>query len=726
MDEMEDNTTVLSTLRSFNKFLSQPFEGTPPSANTSNTSGASLQMQFQQRFLLEDQAAQIRSKSQFIQVEREKIQMELSHKRARIELEKEASTNAMNYEREADRNQDLLTRIKALEEKEMEFQSKLQEQTEMYKSSKKTIELQSKKLIEKENKLAEANEAISVLKGKVSELQLKVMNQEMQIKTQETEKQELNEQLEILRKKMQDSTHTTQALQELQVLTTDYELKIKTLEQKLSSQEQDAAIVKNMKSDLEKLPKIERELQQLREENSYHREMRENNALLKEEVESLRRAAERYDRMKEELVALELDKEKILKKLKSWENMEQTTGLSIKTPDDISRQILAIQQREIKLKEENLSITNSARMFESARKKLQEEQLKTQGNYLEEKKKREQHEALVRRLQKRVLLLSKERDGMRAILDSYDSELTPSEHNPQLSRRLREAEENLQKVHAHNAEMEVQLSQALEETGLQKQRAELLTAELSLLKSQMSTTDQSASITSEAVNSLRLKIEELEAERGRLEEENRNLEMRLERLSLQGCYDPSKVKVIHFSMNPASKAKQQRKDEVQNLQEECNKLRELVRILEGGAAVTDKLEVAGSIQTPIQEVTELKKQVESAELKNQRLREVFQTKIHEFRTVCYMLTGYRIDITTENQYRLTSMYAEHKDDNLLFKEFGQKIKKMKQQRIHHQTIHRRRFGSPPLNNNQTIPVSSQPTRCRVRRARIIFFFCLVC
>ncbi|XP_056409586.1 mitotic spindle assembly checkpoint protein MAD1-like, partial [Hyla sarda] len=199
MDEMEDNTTVLSTLRSFNKFLSQPFEGTPPSANTSNTSGASLQMQFQQRFLLEDQAAQIRSKSQFIQVEREKIQMELSHKRARIELEKEASTNAMNYEREADRNQDLLTRIKALEEKEMEFQSKLQEQTEMYKSSKKTIELQSKKLIEKENKLAEANEAISVLKGKVSELQLKVMNQEMQIKTQETEKQELNEQLEILR-----------------------------------------------------------------------------------------------------------------------------------------------------------------------------------------------------------------------------------------------------------------------------------------------------------------------------------------------------------------------------------------------------------------------------------------------------------------------------------------------------------------------------------------------
>lgn len=44
-----------------------------------------------------------------------------------------------------------------------------------------------------------------------------------------------------------------------------------TLEQQLSYQEQDAAIVKSMKSDLDRFPKLERELQQLREENAYHR-----------------------------------------------------------------------------------------------------------------------------------------------------------------------------------------------------------------------------------------------------------------------------------------------------------------------------------------------------------------------------------------------------------------------------------------------------------------------
>lgn len=44
---------------------------------------------------------------------------------------------------------------------------------------------------------------------------------------------------------------------------------------------------------------------------------------------------------------------------------------------------------------------------------------------------------------------------MRAILGSYDSELTPAEHSPQLTRRMREAEDLVQKVHAHSSEVEV-------------------------------------------------------------------------------------------------------------------------------------------------------------------------------------------------------------------------------------------------------------------------------
>ncbi|KAM6114240.1 mitotic spindle assembly checkpoint protein MAD1 [Pterocles gutturalis] len=665
MEDLEDNTTVFSTLRSLNNFISQRMEGVSGLA-TPGSSQSSLQIQYQQRVQLEEQAGQIHSKSQLLQVEREKMQMELSHKRARIELEKAANTNARNYEREADRNQELLTRIKQYQERETEAENKLKEQMEMNKSYKKSMETMSKKLQEKESKLAEANETITILKGKISELQWNIMNQEMQMTSQDSQKQELMEQLDVQQKKWQEASQQIQTLQANQSLLSEYEQKIKDLEQKFSQQEHDALIVKNMKAELARFPKLERELRQLREENAYFREMKENSGLLKEEVEGLQRKLERYEKVQAQLVAVELENEKLLGKLKSWEKLDQTTGLNIRTPDDLSRQIVALQQRELVLKEQNSTITNSARVLEKARQQLQEEILRIQSQLVDEKKKREQHEALVRRLQKRVLLLTKERDGMRAILESYDSELTPSEHSPQLNRRMREAEEMVQKLHAHNTELEAHLSQVLEEVGNHKQRAEMLEVEMKVLKSQECTAEQSTVITKEEVDMLRLKIEELEAERSKLEEENRSLEMKLEKLTLQGDYDPSRTKVLHFSMNPASLAKQQRKEEQQQLQEECEKLRELVRVLEGGGSIPANLEGVGSFQSP-QEIAELKKQVESAELKNQRLKEVFQTKIQEFRKVCYTLTGYQIDITTENQYRLSSIYAEHQGDCLLFK-----------------------------------------------------------
>ncbi|XP_071616973.1 mitotic spindle assembly checkpoint protein MAD1 isoform X1 [Heliangelus exortis] len=665
MEDLEDNTTVFSTLRSLNNFISQRMEGVSGLA-TPGSSQSSLQIQYQQRVQLEEQAGQIHSKSQLLQVEREKMQMELSHKRARIELEKAANTNARNYEREADRNQELLTRIKQYQERETEAENKLKEQMEMNKSYKKSMETMSKKLQEKESKLAEANETITILKGKISELQWNIMNQEMQMTSQDSQKQELMEQLDVQHKKWQEASQQIQTLQANQSLLAEYEQKIKDLEQKLSQQEHDALIVKNMKAELSRFPKMERELRQLREENAYFREMKENNGLLKEEVEGLQRKLERYEKVQAQLVTVELENEKLLGKLKSWEKVDQGTGLNIRTPDDLSRQIVALQQRELVLKEQNSTITNSARVLEKARQQLQEEILRVQSQLLDEKKKREQHEALVRRLQKRVLLLTKERDGMRAILESYDSELTPAEHSPQLNRRMREAEEMVQKLHAHNTELEAQLSQVLEEVGTHKQRAEMLEVEIKVLKSQECTAEQSTLITKEEVDTLRLKIEELEAERSKLEEENKTLEMKLEKLTLQGDYDPSRTKVLHFSMNPASLAKQQRREEQQQLQEECERLRELVRVLEGGGSIPGNLEGVGSFQSP-QEIAELKKQVESAELKNQRLKEVFQTKIQEFRKVCYTLTGYQIDITTENQYRLTSIYAEHQGDCLLFK-----------------------------------------------------------
>ncbi|XP_054574236.1 mitotic spindle assembly checkpoint protein MAD1 [Eptesicus fuscus] len=667
MEDLGENTTVLSSLRSLNNFISQRVDGGAGLDAAASAPGF-LQMQYQQSMQLEERAEQIRSKSHIIQVEREKMQMQLSHKRARVELERAASTSARSYEREVDRNQELLTRIRQLQDREAEAEEKMKEQLEHNRQCKQSLDAANKRLREKEDGLAEAGETISELKGRVSELQWSVMNQEMQLKGLESEKQELQEQLELQLRKWQEANEKIQELQAGQEARAEQEQKIKDLEQKLFLQEQDSAIVKNMKSELVRLPKMERELKQLKEENAYLREMRETNGLLREEVEGLQRKLSRQEKMQENLVDLELEKERLLAKLQSWERLDQSTGLSIRSPEDLSRFIVELQQRELALKDRNGSITSSIRELDKVRQQLQEEVRQVSAQLLEERKKRETHEALARRLQKRVLLLTKERDGMRAILGSYDSELTPAEYSPQLTRRMREAEDMVQKVHAHSSEMEAQLSQALEELGSQKQRADMLEMELKVLQTQAGPAEQSVLLSREEASELRVKVEELEGERSRLEEDKRRLEAQLEHLTLQGDYDQSKTKVLHLSANPAREAQQSRRQDQARLQEECEQLRKLVCALERGGPVPADLEAACLPSS--KEVAELRKQVESAELRNQRLKEVFQAKVQEFRKVCYTLTGYQVDITRESQYRLTSMYAERQDDCLVFKATG--------------------------------------------------------
>ncbi|XP_005368123.1 mitotic spindle assembly checkpoint protein MAD1-like, partial [Microtus ochrogaster] len=328
MEDLGENTTVLSTLRSLNSFISQRVEG-GSGLDMSTSAPGSLQLQYEKNMQLEERAQQIRSKSYLIQVEREKMQMELSHKRARVELERAANTSARNYEREVDRNQELLARIRQFQEREAAAEEKMREQLECHRLCKQNLDATNQQLRELEDDLATARERISSLKGRVSEMQLSAMDQKVQVKRLESEKQELKEQLDLQQRKCQEANQKIQELQVSQEEKADQEQKIKDLEQKLCLQEQDAAVVKSMKSELLRLPKIERELKRLREENTHLREMKETNGLLTEELEGLQRKLGRQEKMQEALVDLELEKEKLLAKLQSWEKLDQTMGLNL-------------------------------------------------------------------------------------------------------------------------------------------------------------------------------------------------------------------------------------------------------------------------------------------------------------------------------------------------------------------------------------------------------------
>lgn len=94
-----------------------------------------------------------------------------------------------------------------------------------------------------------------------------------------------------------------------------------------------------------------------------HRDSRENCSLLKEEVEGLRKKLERMEKMKEDLLNLENEKavrvtnnpndatdsvpvhththpftpyiQRMAEKLQAWENLGQSTGLNIRSDDEL-------------------------------------------------------------------------------------------------------------------------------------------------------------------------------------------------------------------------------------------------------------------------------------------------------------------------------------------------------------------------------------------------------
>eukprot|EP00064_Thunnus_orientalis_P018662 superscaffoldBa00004367_g18765 len=576
--DLEDDTTVLTTLKSFNSFISRPEH--PQRLSEHSAGSGNLQTQYKRSMELLEAAERVQSKNRYLQLDQEKKQMELSHKRARFELEKAASDSARDLEHEVDRNQELLGRIKKLEDRETEAAKNLSEQVEANRALRKNLDGLQKKLEERDTRLNTANQTISCLKDEIRDLKQKIQNQDSTISTQTLENQELQEQ------KYQDQYQLCQSLQAAQSSCSEHIIKIKELERRLAIQEQDISIVKIVKSEVARVPDLEKELKRLRDDNAFLRESRENCSLLKEEVEGLRRKLERMEKTKEELVNIELEKEKLSEKLQAWENLGQSTGLNIRKPEDLSREVIQIQQREIALKEQNYTLNSCVRSVERSQSELRTELSQQRSKTLEEQKKRETQDSLVRRLQKRVLLLTKERDGMRAILESYDSELGATEYSPQLSRRLREAEDILLKTQNHNTEMEAQLTKAQEETGTLKLQLQTVELELeSLKKQQASITGSNSAVTKEEVTILRQKIEDLEAERQRLEEQNNILEMRLERHNLQGDYDPVKTRVLHLKMNPTSVAKQQRQQEEEALREEVTRLRELVRSLQDGGAL---------------------------------------------------------------------------------------------------------------------------------------------
>lgn len=155
-------------------------------------------------------------------------------------------------------------------------------------------------------------------------------------------------------------------------------------------------------------------------------------------------------------------------------------------------------------------------------------------------------------------------------------------------------------------------------------------------------------------------IEKLTNENNRLTQRCDELEIRLEE-ELVGK-DVVRGKVLHLKMNPMSECVAEEEADIKKLRDENDRLKRKIRNMEEGL---DHSKLSESMCST-REVKTLKEQNKAMEIKMQRLKEFFKSSSNEFRDVCYMLLGYKINRINSSLYKLSSMYAENPDDHLEF------------------------------------------------------------
>lgn len=392
-----------------------------------------------------------------------------------------------------------------------------------------------------------------------------------------------------------------------------------------------------MRDKLEKYQELETENTSLRSRNQLLMETAENSALLREQVKQLQADRERLEGRVRGLdeVRGQLEVEKKINLEWSEAVCDWVTADQRQEPVTVltARQVVrSWQQRELGYVEQLQNLRHSD---QAIRAKLQSEaatNTKLEADLAKVKSGQEEQANLLKKLQRKLLLVTRERDSYKSILDSYEKEMTITGDDFGQD-RIVALEKNLEEYRA--------MVEMLEE--------------------------EKKDVVPRRASSDSQEIEKLKSNVKALEERNQRLLSELERRAIKGDFDPAETKVLHFSNNPFASAVDKRAREMAELESENAALRARIQLLEEGQTKDLTLMVGAKVEEgEAQKLKELNAELEKFQKKEKRMMEVFSKTSQDFREVVFSLTGYRIDKLQDNRYKLRPQYAENQEDNFLF------------------------------------------------------------
>ncbi|KAM8714225.1 hypothetical protein ACLKA7_014376 [Drosophila subpalustris] len=434
--------------------------------------------------------------------------------------------------------------------------------------------------------------------------------------------------------------------------------RIKELEFEIQSYNDWKEVTKTSQARLLSVPDLQAEVDRLRAHNKHLNTLIGDKLLLEEKVHDYKTRLDREEGARAEAAALQVKLTHVEQELKEWVKVAQDHCLAntLVSPLALRTRIEQLLQADIVRVAEKGSADSDSKHLQSALREKEQECAVYLKNIEDMNVILKRYKSFKERLQRKLLIVCKERDFYKQLLDNFDKDMTMS------SASASEMTNDMQMRYR----VEV-LERTL--TGY-KEMCSTLEREMQTMRQQESLSDPPSN--DNGYDIVKKELDTLRMENERLRRRKDELELELEHRCLRGDFNMSNYKVVHLSNNPASEAYEATKNIVEKLQAEIERLKRRNKKLEEDNEQTQarlnestSSSAGGGMTMNFKEFNQLRAELDSANGKMKKMKDCFKAASKEFRDVCYMLLGYRIDrVGANSHYRISSMYAESPDDYL--------------------------------------------------------------
>ncbi|CAH0724385.1 unnamed protein product, partial [Brenthis ino] len=561
----------------------------------------------------------IAAKAQITKLEARVNHQHTIRKEMQILFEEERSSLTEQHKRDERALSDMEERLQLIRRRESELKEEYSAAIKEHKDSKIKWEKDrgelQKQIAELKDKLLEANvsskDEISEMKKDMDEIlqAIEGAQQEVEMLKKEVAKQTSRaEQCTSLRTKLEKTTF------ELQQVTS----KLKELEYEKDSYKDWQQQAKTAQKRLTNMAELEKEVIRLRASERSLRDAVSNKLLLEEQVHVLTKKVEALQPVQQELHEAKVKLASLESSLSEWQGAARAHGAD--SARALSAALDAALGSQLSAAAGHAAAAGQLAALNEEVATLKYERDKATAKLNDLQNVRKTQDDFIHRLKKRLLLVTRERDSYRQQLDSYEKELTVTLGGEAggaalLAARVEQLERALQAYRDLLADHDV--DQHVK--GMEAARAEAARSR-----------EEAAAARREAA-ALRVQRDQLQ--------------LHIEKLA-------APTKILHLADNPAAAAQKQMHLDLELAQEEIKQLKAALR--EGGSRACPE------------EMQQLRTQLENSRIKLQRMKEEFTSSAQEYRDVCYMLLGYKIDRTGHKNYRISNMYAESSDEYLTF------------------------------------------------------------